>query len=110
MRHLDKPRTPERLNSMNQQLLNAGAIGFAKGFLIALTSGAYFNYRYNEGRNAAYFKTPYKVWWVVLWGIVGITFQTETAKNKIVRDFAVEENIRRNEYIRENKNCTIEEE
>lgn len=82
-------------------MFNAGAIGFAKGCLIALTTGVYLNYRYNSGHNTAYFRAPYKVWWLVVWGIIGTTYATENAKKSITRDLAIEEGIRRSQYLQD---------
>lgn len=92
----------DRLESMHKQMICGAAIGFTKGCLIALTTGAYLNWRYNRGQNTVYFRTPYKVWYMVVWGVIGTTFATENTKKNIIHDLAFEENIRRNQYVREN--------
>lgn len=88
----------DRIEQINSQMLRAGAIGFLKGSLVAIVSGLYFNYRYNHGVNARFFLTPYKVWYLVSWGIVGISFAAETTRINITKDLAEEEDIRRNQF------------
>lgn len=100
MKHVS-PLNSKTMESINDQMLSAGAIGFAQGCLVALTSGMWLNYRYNRGYNTAYFRTPYKVWYVVVWGIIGISFATENAKKDITRNLAIEEGIRRNQYVKD---------
>lgn len=101
MKQLPTFLNPGQKESIVLQMRSAGAIGFAKGCLIALTTGVYLNYQYNRGHNAAYFRTPYKVWYMVVWGIVGATFETENAKLSITKNLAIEENARREQYLQE---------
>ncbi|SGZ57303.1 CIC11C00000004982 [Sungouiella intermedia] len=89
----------ERMDQITNQMLHAGAIGFLKGTLIALVTGYYFNYRYNHGHNARFFLMPYKTWYLVSWGIVGITFSAEVAKLNITKELAEEEDLKRNQYF-----------
>lgn len=89
----------ERMEQVSNQMIHAGAIGFLKGTLIALVTGYYFNYRYNHGPNTKFFLMPYKTWYFVSWGIVGITFSTEIARLNITKQLAEEEDLKRNEYF-----------
>lgn len=89
----------DRMEQINSQMLRAGGIGFLKGSLAALVTGSYINYRYNYGHNARFFLTPYKIWYFVVWGIVGITFAAETAKLNITKELAEEEDLRRAQYF-----------
>lgn len=107
MKQLPTLLSPGRSESIAQQMRSAGAIGFAKGCLIALTTGVYLNYQYNHGHNSAYFRTPYKVWYLVVWGIVGMTFETENAKSSIMKNLAIEEGVRRNQYLQEFHNNEV---
>lgn len=91
--------TRERMDQINSQLIQAGSIGLLKGLLVGLVSGYYFNYRYNHGHNQRFFKTPYKIWYLVSWGVVGITFSAEIAKLRIAQSLAEEEDIRRGEFL-----------
>lgn len=89
----------ERISEIEGQMMKAGAIGFLKGTLFALGSGAFFSYRYNYGVNKRLFLTPYKVWYVIVWGVVGVSFAVENAKVSIAKHLAEEENIRRIDYF-----------
>lgn len=91
----------ERLAEINKQMLQAGAIGILKGTLVGLVTGYFFNYRYNHGPNTKFFLRPYKIWYLVSCGIVGLSFSAETARMRITRDLAEEENIRRNQFFSE---------
>lgn len=91
----------ERMEQINSQLLQAGSIGLLKGVLVGLLSGYYFSYRYNHGQNQKFFKTPYKIWYLVSWGVVGITFSAEIAKLNIAQSLAEEEDIKRSEYFQD---------
>lgn len=90
---------PKRREEINKLLLTAGATGLLKGALIGLVSGWYFSYRYNHGVNKRFFLTPYKFLYLVSWGIVGISFSTETAKMNIARHIAEEEQLNRALYF-----------
>lgn len=89
----------ERLKLMNSQLLQAGGTGFFKGIFVALVSGYLLSYRYNHGHNARFFLVQHKAWWLVSWGVVGITFSAETARMQIAKQIAEEENIKRELYF-----------
>lgn len=89
----------ERMDQINSQLLQASSIGLLKGVLVGLLSGYYFSYRYNHGQNQKFFKTPYKIWYLVSWGVVGITFSAEIAKLNIAQALAEEEDIKRGEFF-----------
>lgn len=89
----------ERMEQINSQLLQASSIGLLKGVLVGLLSGYYFSYRYNHGQNQKFFKTPYKIWYLVSWGVVGITFSAEIAKLNIAQALAEEEDIKRGEFF-----------
>lgn len=90
-----------RMEEYKTQLWQAGASGMLKGTLIALVSGYYFSYRYNHGQNARFFKAPYKVWYLVLWNVVGLTFETDLAKGNISRQAAIEGEIERTSWVNE---------
>lgn len=89
------------MEQINTQLIQAGSIGLLKGVLVGLLSGFYFSYKYNYGHNQKFFKTPYKIWYLVSWGVVGITFSAETAKLTIAQTLAEEEEIKRSAYFLE---------
>lgn len=79
----------------------AGVIGGLKGTLIGLVSGYYFNYKHNHGVNQKFFLTPYKIWYLMSWGIAGLAFSAESARLSITRDLAEEENIRRLQFFQD---------
>lgn len=89
----------ERNERFKNQLYQAAAKGVLQGTLIALMTGYALSYKYNHVVNRAYFKTTYKVWWFVGWNVVGITFATDTAKMKISKQAAMEDELKRNRYI-----------
>lgn len=93
--------SPERIDQINTQLMNAGAIGFLKGTMVALVSGSYFSYRYNYGHNKRFFLPQCKVGYFIAWGIVGITFAVENAKVSVTKDLAEEENLQRQLYFKQ---------
>ncbi|ODV79169.1 uncharacterized protein CANTADRAFT_51151 [Suhomyces tanzawaensis NRRL Y-17324] len=88
-----------RLSELNNQMWQAGVTGMLRGSIFALVSGVFFNYKYNHGHNVRFFNTPYKVWWFISCNVVGIIFTTDIAKHKISQQVAVEDEIRRNEYL-----------
>jgi len=88
-----------RIEEYKTQLWQAGATGMLKGTLVALVSGYYFSYRYNHGQNTKFFKTPYKIWYLVLWNVVGLTFETDIAKINISRQAAIDDEIERSAWI-----------
>ncbi|KAK6459906.1 hypothetical protein DFJ63DRAFT_255178 [Scheffersomyces coipomensis] len=94
----------ERINRYNKQLWQAGFTGCLKGTLVALVSGYYINYKYNYGHNVKFFKTPYKIWYLISWNVVGIIFTTDIAKIKISKQIAIEDEIKRNLYLEDEFN------
>ena len=93
--------SPERIEQINSKLLNAGAIGFLKGTIVALASGTYLSYKYNHGPNKRVFLPQMKVGYFIAWGIVGITFAVENAKISVTKDMAEEENLKREQYFQQ---------
>lgn len=94
----------QRHERFTTQLYQAGAKGLLQGTLIALASGYALSYKYNHGLNKAYFRNVYKVWWFVGWAIVGVTFATDTAKMKISKQAAIEDEIKRARYLEDELN------
>lgn len=91
----------ERLSEINTQIWKSGVIGGLKGTLVGLVTGYYFSYKHNHGHNQRFFLTPYKIWYLMTWGIVGLAFSAETARGRVIKDLAEEENIRRDRYFLE---------
>ncbi|KAL6449616.1 hypothetical protein SBY92_004533 [Candida maltosa Xu316] len=91
----------ERNERFKTQLYYAAVKGLLQGSLFALVSGYYLSYKYNHGPRTVYFKTAYKVWWVIGWNVVGLTFATDNEKIKISRQAAIEDEIKRNRYLEE---------
>lgn len=94
----------QRHERFTTQLYQAGAKGLLQGTLIALASGYALSYKYNHGLNKVYFRNVYKVWWFVGWAIVGVTFATDTAKMKISKQAAIEDEIKRARYLEDELN------
>lgn len=89
----------DRMQQISTQMVQAGAIGFLKGILVAGVTGAAISYQYNHGHNKRFFLRPYKTWYFVVCGIVGISFAVETAKINITKELAEEENLLRNQFF-----------
>lgn len=84
--------------------LNAGIIGLLEGTLIGIVSGAYLKYKYDHGLNTKFFRTPYKVLWIVSWNVIGIITQINTSRAQFLRQVAIEEDLKRNIYYQEELN------
>ncbi|CUM67605.1 uncharacterized protein PRCAT00005305001 [Priceomyces carsonii] len=97
----------ERLDQISTQLWQAGFTGMLKGTLIGLVTGYYFSYKYNRGPNTRFFKTPYKFWYLICWNVVGIIFETDVSKAKISKQIALEEDLKRNAYFRDEWNREV---
>lgn len=89
-----------RTERVSRRLWEAGFIGALQGSLGGLVTGFYLNYRYNHGPNAGFFRAPYKIFYLVAWNIAGIIFVTDREKMKISKELAVEEEIRRSNYMK----------
>lgn len=94
----------QRQQRFQNQLYQAGFKGMLQGTLVALLTGYALSYKYNHGKNAAYFRNTYKIWWVVCWNIVGVTFATDTAKMNISKQAAIEDEIKRSRYFEDEMN------
>lgn len=91
----NSPSQRERRERLNTLLWQAAFVGMLKGLLVGLVLGFYLSYRKNHGPNTGFFKTPYKVWWMLIWNVAGIMYSTDLAKIKMSREFAVEDEMRR---------------
>ncbi|RCK63399.1 hypothetical protein Cantr_09909 [Candida viswanathii] len=94
----------QRNERFTSQLYQAAAKGFLQGTLVALVTGYALSYKYNRGKNVPFFRNVYKVWWFVGWAVVGVTFATDSAKMKISKQAAMEDEIKRARYLEEELN------
>lgn len=94
----------QQLSEFNGQLFRSGIVGMLKGLLVGLISGTYINYKYNRGLNLYFFRTPYKVGYIVTWMFTGIVYSTEIKKNEISHQLAVEEEMKSVLYFQGKRN------
>lgn len=93
----------DRIHDLNNQLFRAGVRGALQGALIGVVSGLFLNLRYNKGHTAQFFRLPYKCWYLTIWGIAGVIFQTDKEKGHMSRQLALEEELKRNIFFQEGK-------
>lgn len=86
----------EKLHELNMQLLRSGTVGMLKGTLLGLVTGWALAYKYRHTHTV---RTPYKFAYVLCWAMSGIILSTESAKDKISKQLALEEELKKELYL-----------
>ncbi|CAH6718872.1 hypothetical protein CLIB1444_01S16380 [[Candida] jaroonii] len=88
----------KRESDLKRRFFETSLVGFLKGTVAGIITGTFLNFRYTHLNNLRFF--PHKFSYILIWGCSGIFYNLEIERKNIRNELIVEEEIKRNLYLR----------